>query len=93
MKKYRNTLFYVGVTGGFTALMYWIIREGKNLEVKESIVHPVLSNDSWKDFLSAMIHNVQDPLAILLAQIIMIILLARLFGLFFKKIGQPLVNV
>jgi Kef-type K+ transport system membrane component KefB len=89
MKKYRNTLFYVGVTGGFTALMYWIIREGKNLEVKESIVHPVLSNDSWKDFLSAMIHNVQDPLAILLAQIIMIILVARLFGWFFKKIGQP----
>jgi Kef-type K+ transport system membrane component KefB len=89
MKKYRNTLFYIGVTGGFTTLMYWIICKGKNLEVKESIVHPVLSNDSWKDFLTAMIHNVQDPLAILLAQIIMIILVARLFGWFFKKIGQP----
>ena len=37
MKKYRNTLFYFGVTGGFTALMYCIIREGKHLEVKKTI--------------------------------------------------------
>jgi Kef-type K+ transport system membrane component KefB len=89
MKKYRNTLFYFGVTGGFTALIYWIIRKGKYLEGKETIAHPVLSNNSWDDFLTSMIHNVQDPLAILLAQIIMIILVARLFGWFFKKIGQP----
>ena len=89
MKKYRNTLFYFGVTGGFTALIYWIIREGKHLEVKKTIVHPVASNNSWGDFLTSMIHNVQDPLAILLAQIIMVILVARLFGWVFKKIGQP----
>ena len=89
MKKYRNTLFYLGVTGGFTALMYSIIKEGKNLEINKTIVHPVASVSSWDDFLTSMIHNVQDPLAILLAQIIMIILVARLFGWFFKKIGQP----
>jgi Kef-type K+ transport system membrane component KefB len=89
MKKYRNTLFYIGVTGGFTALMYWIIKEGKHLEGNKTIIHPVASDSSWEDFLISMIHNVQDPLAILLAQIIMIILVARLFGWFFKKIGQP----
>src|SRR6187431_8946 len=89
MKKYKNTLFYLGVTGGFTAIMYWIIKEGKHLEVSKTIAHPVESAGSWDDFLASMIHNVQDPLAILLAQIIMIILVARLFGWFFKKIGQP----
>lgn len=89
MKKYRNTLFYLGVTGGFTTLMYWIITKGKLLENKETIVNPLESNDSWSDFLASMIHNIQDPLAILLAQIIMIILVARFFGWFFKKIGQP----
>ena len=89
MKKYRNTLFYFGVTGGFTALMYWIIKEGKCLENNETISHPLASNNSWEDFLNAMIHNVQDPLAILLAQIIMIIRVARLFGWVVKKIGQP----
>nr|WP_315249690.1 cation:proton antiporter [uncultured Flavobacterium sp.] len=89
MKKYKNTVFYLGVTGGFSALIYWIINKGKLLENKETIVQPLESNDSWNDFLTSMIHNVQDPLAILLAQIIMIILVARLFGWFFKKIGQP----
>ncbi|HKO76135.1 MAG TPA: cation:proton antiporter [Flavobacterium sp.] len=89
MKKYRNTLFYLGVTGGFTALMYWIIKSGKHLEKNKTIIHKEASVSSWDDFLTSMIHNVQDPLAILLAQIIMIILVARLFGWFFKKIGQP----
>jgi Kef-type K+ transport system membrane component KefB len=89
MKKYKNTLFYIGVTGGFTALMYWIIKEGKHLEGTKTIIHPVASESSWEDFLISMVHNVQDPLAILLAQIIMIILVARLFGWIFKKIGQP----
>jgi Kef-type K+ transport system membrane component KefB len=89
MKKYKNTLFYLGVTGGFTALMYWIVKEGKQLEGSETIIHPEGSGDSWQEFLTSMIHNVQDPLAILLAQIIMIILVARLFGWIFKKIGQP----
>ncbi|MNQ25293.1 High-affinity Na(+)/H(+) antiporter NhaS3 [compost metagenome] len=36
-----------------------------------------------------MQHNFQDPLAILLAQIVTIILVARFFGWVFKKIGQP----
>jgi Kef-type K+ transport system membrane component KefB len=89
MKKYKNTVFYLGVTGGFSALIYWIINKGKLLENKATIVQPLESNDSWNDFLTSMIHNVQDPLAILLAQIIMIILVARFFGWFFKKIGQP----
>jgi len=89
MKKYRNTLFYLGVTGGFSALIYWIIKQGKLLEGKETIIRPLENNDSWNDFLVSMLHNVQDPLAILLAQIIMIILVARFFGWFFKKIGQP----
>ncbi|KFC60572.1 sodium/hydrogen exchanger [Flavobacterium gilvum] len=79
----------MGVTGGFSVLIYWIIKSGKHLEGNEAIVHPVESGSSWNDFLNSMIHNVQDPLAILLAQIIMIILVARLFGWFFKKIGQP----
>ncbi len=36
-----------------------------------------------------MVENLQHPLAILLAQIVTIILVARLFGWFFRKIGQP----
>lgn len=91
LKKYKNTLFYFSVTGGFTALIYWIISRGKELERIKTLVIPESGHNSWNDFLSSMLHNFQDPLAILLAQIIMIILVARLFGWIFKKIGQPTV--
>ena len=89
MKKYKNTIFYLVITGGFTALMYWIITKGKHLEAAKTIETPESGNGSWSDFLASMQYNFQDPLAILLAQIITIILVARVFGWIFKKIGQP----
>jgi Kef-type K+ transport system membrane component KefB len=89
MKNYKNTVFYLSVTGGFIALMYWIIIKGKKLETSEVIVTPESGKGSWGDFLASMQHNFQDPLAILLAQILTIILVARVFGWVFKKIGQP----
>lgn len=89
MKNYKNTIFYLVITGGFSALIYWIILQGKHLEMSKRIITPNVTNDSWGDFLVSMLHNINDPLAILLAQIIMIILVARFFGWVFKKIGQP----
>jgi Kef-type K+ transport system membrane component KefB len=89
MKNYKNLLFYFGVTGGFTALIYWIIKKGKHLEVSKKIAVSGIEKGSWNDFIASMQHNFQDPLAILLAQIITIILVARFFGWVFKKIGQP----
>ncbi len=91
MKKYKNGAFYIAVTGGFTALMYWILNEGKFLELNKSIAINPNQNGSWNDFLDSMRHNLQDPLAILLAQIVTIIIVARFFGWIFKKIGQPTV--
>jgi Kef-type K+ transport system membrane component KefB len=91
LKKYKNTLFYLTVTGGFTVLIYWIITKGKLLEGRKNLMVSETGNGSWNDFISSMKHNFDDPLAILLAQIVMIILVARLFGWVFKKIGQPTV--
>ena len=80
MKKYKNTAFYFGVTGGFSALIYWIISKGKFLEASKTIATPESGNGSWNDFLASMQYNFQDPLAILLAQIVTIILVARFFS-------------
>jgi Kef-type K+ transport system membrane component KefB len=91
MKKYKNSLFYFGVTGGFTVLIYWILTIGKQLERGKIGVVSETGSSSWSEFLIALQDNFQDPLAILLAQIVMIILVARLFGWIFKKIGQPTV--
>ncbi|MBS7256467.1 cation:proton antiporter [Flavobacterium branchiicola] len=89
MNNIKNSLFYVTIIGGFTALIYWVISKGAGLEVGRNIVKKQIETNHWNDFLHSMVENLQHPLAILLAQIVTIILVARLFGWFFRKIGQP----
>ncbi|MGN7810191.1 cation:proton antiporter [Flavobacterium johnsoniae] len=89
MNNIKNSLFYVTIIGGFTALIYWIISKGAAIEAGRHIVKKQIESNHWNDFLDSMVHNLQHPLAILLAQIVTIILVARLFGWFFRKIGQP----
>jgi len=89
MNNIKNSVFYITVIGGFTALIYWLISIGPSLEVGRGIVPKQIESNHWNDFLDSMIENLQHPLAILLAQIVTIILAARLFGWIFRKIGQP----
>jgi len=89
MKNHRNTIFYFVVTGGFTALIYWIVGKGKDLEIGKKFLRPVIENGHWEDFTTSISLNLHHPLAILLAQIITIIVVARFFGWVFRKIGQP----
>lgn len=69
--------------------MYWIVQQGKNLEIGRKVTAPNSHNTLWGQFLESLIHNVKHPLAILLAQIITIVIVARFFGWIFRKIGQP----
>ncbi len=89
MKGFRNSIFYIVTVGGFSAMIYWILTNGKNLETGREIVENKSVKDQWSQFVEAIMHNVNDSLAILLLQIITIILVAKVFGWFFKKIGQP----
>ena len=91
MRNLKNTLFYIAVTGGFTALMYWIIEQGKTLENGRKIVTISATDNQWMQFLTSLSHNLKHPFALLLAQIIVIIIVARIFGWIFRKIGQPTV--
>lgn len=89
MKNYKNSIFYVTFTGIFSVLIYWILSRGKFLEEGRNVVNHSSVKDQWSEFLSSMVHNLQEPLAILLFQIIAIIIVARFFGWMFRKIGQP----
>ncbi len=89
MRNIKNSLFYIIVTGGFTYLMYRIVEQGKLLEVGRKIISPSSTDSQWVQFLSSLFHNLQHPLALLLFQIITIVLVARVFGWIFRKIGQP----
>jgi Kef-type K+ transport system membrane component KefB len=87
--KLKNTIFYFAVTGGFTALIFWIVSKGKLLEIGRNITASVSKESFFNQFLESITHNLSHPLAILLLQIITIIITARLFGWLFRKIGQP----
>ena len=89
MRNLKNSLFYIIITGGFTYLMFRIVEQGKLLEVGRKIISPSSNDSQWVQFLSSLFHNLQHPLALLLFQIITIILVARIFGWIFRKIGQP----
>lgn len=91
MKNHKNTIFYFVITGGFSALIYWILKLGKGLEIHKKYLRPVTEKGHWNDFIESMLQNLHHPLAILLAQIVTIILVARFFGWVFRKIGQPTV--
>lgn len=70
-------------------MIYWILGKGKDLEMDKEFLRPVVENGHWNDFVSSLTLNLHHPLAILLAQIITIIIVARFFGWVFRKIGQP----
>lgn len=89
MKKLKSSFFYIIIIGGFSLLIYWIINRGTSMEEGRNVSMTGSDLSNWEEFLSSMFHNLQHPLAILLVQIIIIILVARLFGWLFKKIGQP----
>ena len=89
MRNFKNSIFYIVVTSGLTALVFWIVSKGKLLENKQTLIQKQTSSDHWLDFVDSINNNLHHPLAILLMQIITIIIVARFFGWVFRKIGQP----
>lgn len=90
-KHIRSIVFYSTIIGGGGLFMYWIVSKGMLLEENRHIIIPEANGNQWQEFQNTMGHSFAEPLAILLAQIITIIIIARLFGWLFNKIGQPTV--
>lgn len=94
----KHLLFYLFFTGVFGLLIWFIVGQGRQLEVGRdgpnqavevpAVAAPVGVLETWGQSLS---HNLEHPLSLLLLQIAVIILCSRLFGFLFGKIGQPTV--
>lgn len=92
MKLSRSAFFYLLVIGLSSAVIYWIIGQGEVLESGRTLQTPnTTPSHALNDFLTHITHTITHPLAILLAQIISVILVARLFGWLCKRVGQPTV--
>ena len=93
MKKNKNILFYLIITVSFLLAMYWIVQKGKTLEADKIPTTSAVINDHLHvgSIYDNLWSNVTSPLSVLLLQIIVILVAARLFGFLFKKIRQPAV--
>ena len=89
MAKYRNIIFYIATILFFSVLMYWFFIEGKTLEIGENIAVQNATGTMWNNFVDSFMTNLHHPLALLLAQIVTIIFVARLFGWICMKMKQP----
>ncbi len=81
----------MGVISFFSVLMYLTMRHGKSLEAGRNIVIPASAKSHWMEFAGSLKNNLENPLALLLLQVVTIILAARLLGWVCKKMGQPTV--
>lgn len=97
MKKRWSSLFYVLIVAGLGFAIYRIIQKGAGLQTPELTATQATKTqeativNEFSIFKDSFLHDLKEPLAILLLQIIVIIACARLFGFLFKKIGQPAV--
>lgn len=89
MKKIKDLLFYLVTIGGLSALIYFVVSKGNKLQVDSTVSLTSENSTPWEQFIESLQFNLTHPLGILLLQIITIILVARFFGYFFKRIGQP----
>jgi Kef-type K+ transport system membrane component KefB len=100
----RNLLFYIVVLSLFGTGIYFILKTGSRLEAdrrasegaKSGLVSSETSGHDRSEVTSRSIRrilsrNLQEPLSILLLQMIIIILTARVVGYLFTKLRQPAV--
>jgi Kef-type K+ transport system membrane component KefB len=102
MKITRNSIFYISTISVFVVLMWMALGQGESLESKHALltgstqdnIHAIgqpPKGGTWNALVQSANQSFHHPLSILLLQIITIILISRLFGFLFQKLGQPTV--
>jgi len=94
--KWKIGLLYAALITVFGGLTYILLTKGIVLFSvgNPSMVDATLStgiDSHWLTFLKSMLVNLGEPAAMLLLQIISILIVSRIFGWLFGKIGQPTV--
>ncbi|MGF6844802.1 Kef-type K+ transport system membrane component KefB [Chitinophaga sp. W3I9] len=89
----KRFLWYPVIIGIFAALIWVILQKGQSLPVNaHTVITPApaaaaMATGGWWRYLE----NLKHPLGLLLLQIILIMLAARVFGLIANKLKQPAV--
>ena len=94
--KWKVILFYIALIVLFGGLTFVLFENGIAKFVtpfKEDVAKTTFYNvdSNWLVFLKSLLQNVGEPAAMLLLQIISILIISRIFGWIFGKMGQPTV--
>src|SRR5690348_2331119 len=84
----RTLLFYFVAVSVFVTGVYFLLASGKHLQSTGNSQVAITQSAS---LISALSANLHEPLSILLLQVVVIIVAARLAGLLFQRLGQPAV--
>jgi Kef-type K+ transport system membrane component KefB len=98
----KRLLLYPLIIGFFGFLIWFIIKQGSTLSsnhgtaittTQTAQTTPVVAStaSTASTVWTSLVHNIQNPLALLLLQIILILIAARVFGWLAGRIGQPAV--
>ena len=99
----KRLLLYPLIIGFFGLLTWFIIKQGSTLSSSNSHVITTIQKaptapaatastaSTASTVWTSLVHNIQNPLALLLLQIILILIAARIFGWLAGRIGQPAV--
>lgn len=91
-RKTRSSwIFYILLIALFCGGVWFLFSNGERLNPNVLASSHSKSVDSWDNFLEIITENLAEPAAMLLLQLLAILLVARIFGWFFGKIGQPTV--
>ena len=93
----KKLLLYPAIIGVFGGLTWLVIRQGNLLPLKTGAATLVTNTPAPAAHSAAtgtslgatLLHNMQQPLSLLLFQVLTIVLVARLFGWLANRIGQP----
>lgn len=94
MKAHLKTwIFYTVMLALFAVFTYILFQKADSFGNQHHVVAgtTTLPDDNFELFRQSFLHNVGEPAAMLLLQIISILLVSRLFGFLFIKLGQPTV--
>jgi len=84
----RNILFYLVTLSVFGAGVYFLLASGRHLQPVGN-QQAVIAQPQSSGLISALTVNLQEPLSIMLLQVIVIVVAARSVGQLFIKLGQP----
>lgn len=89
----KTWIFYGTMLILFIVFSFVLFQKSDKFEISANTVtvQNTIDTNSFNSFKTALFHNIGEPAAMLLLQILAILIVSRIFGYLFVKLGQPTV--